>query len=180
MTQEETPQIDIKQTSIKYDYNVLLEKLNKQMDILIGIQYGYSTHTQKYNYNKYLFAILKNIENICESFNKHYEVTNEEFKSIEEKIQEIRKVLKKEVEPTLYVEDMTFDDIIGVLLNDLLDIIFNLSLWEDDDIEDNNDNDDDDDESEDEEFLESNSQIPDHASIINIENDNKKRKCNVI
>ena len=178
MTQEETPQINIKQTSIKYDYNVLLEKLNKQMDILIGIQYGYSTHTQKYNYNKYLFAILKNIENICESFNKHYEVTNEEFKSIGKKIQEIREVLKNNLD--LKYENRNFNEIISVLLNDLLDIIFNLSLWEDDDIEDNNDNDDDDDESEDEEFLESNSQIPDHASIINIENDNKKRKCNVI
>lgn len=178
MTQEETPQINIKQTSIKYDYNVLLEKLNKQMDIVIAIQYGYTTHNRhKYNYNKYLFAILKNIENICESFNRHHEVTNEEFKLIKDKIQEIREVLKNNL--GLKYENMNFNELMGVLLNDLLDIIFNLSLWEDDDIEDNN-NDNDDDESEDEEFLESNSQIPDHASIINIENDNKKRKCNVI
>ena len=165
MTQEETPQIDIKQTSIKYDYNVLLEKLNKQMDILIAIQFGYSTHNTKHNYNKYLFAILKNIENICESFNRHYKVTNEEFKSIKDKIQEIRDVLKNNL--NMKFNELMFNELMGVLLNDLLDIIFNLNLWEDD-------------ESEDEEFLESNSQIPDHASIINIENDNKKRKCNVI
>lgn len=173
MTQEE---LNIKQTSIQYDYSVLLSKLNKQMDILIAIQYGYSTHTQKYNYNKYLFAILKNIENICDAFNKHYEITKVEFKSIQDKIQEIRKVLKNEIQPSSYDENMSFDDVLGILLNDLLDYIFNLSLWEDDDIEDN----DDDDDSEDDEFLESNSQIPDHASIINIENDSKKRKCNVI
>lgn len=178
MTQEETT-LEFKQTTIKYDYDVLLEKLNKQMDVLIGIQYGYSTHSHKHNYNKYLFAILKNIQTISESFNRHDDIKDQELKEINEKIQEIRKVLKKEVEPSLYVEDMTFDDVMGVLLNDLLDIIFNLSLWDDreDDLEDDYDNDDD---SEDDEFLESNSQIPDHASIINIENENKKRKCNVI
>lgn len=178
MTQEETT-LEFKQTTIKYDYDVLLEKLNKQMDVLIGIQYGYSTHSHKHNYNKYLFAILKNIQTISESFNRHDDVKDQELKEINEKIQEIRKILRKEVEPSLYVEDMTFDDVMGVLLNDLLDIIFNLSLWDDreDDLEDDYDNDDD---TEDDEFLESNSQIPDHASIINIENENKKRKCNVI
>ena len=178
MTQEETT-FEYKQTTIKYDYDVLLEKLNKQMDVLIGIQYGYSTHSHKHNYNKYLFAILKNIQTIAESFNRHDDVKDQELKEINDKIQEIRKDLKKEVEPSLYVEDMTFDDVMGVLLNDLLDIIFNLSLWDDneDGLEDDYDNDDD---SEDDEFLESNSQIPDHASIINIENENKKRKCNVI
>lgn len=178
MTQEETT-LEFKQTTIKYDYDVLLEKLNKQMDVLIGIQYGYSTHSHKHNYNKYLFAILKNIQTISESFNRHNDVKDQELKEINEKIQEIRKVLKNEVEPTIYDENMTFNDIMGVLLNDLLDIIFNLSLWDDreDDLEDDYDNDDD---SEDDEFLEANSQIPDHASIINIENENKKRKCNVI
>lgn len=177
MTQEETPQIDIKQTSIKYDYKVLLEKLNKQMDVLISIQFGYSNHTLKRNYNKYLFAILKNIENICQSFNRHYEVTNEEFKTIEDKIKEIRDVLKNNL--NLNFNELMYNELMSVLLNDLLEIIFNLSLWEDYDIEDDDD-DDDDNESEDEKFIESNSQIPDHASIINIENDNKKRKCNVI
>ena len=177
MAQEEAT-LEYKQTTVKYDYDVLLEKLNKQMDILIGIQYGYSTHSpHKHNYNKYLFAILKNIQTITESFNKHNDVKDQEFKEINDKIQEIRKVLKNEVEPTIYDENMTFDDIMGILLNDLLDIIFNLSLWQDD-LEDDDDNDDDD--SEDDEFLEANSQIPDHASIINIENENKKRKCNVI
>ena len=175
MTQEETT-LEFKQTTIKYDYDVLLEKLNKQMDVLIGIQYGYSTHSHKHNYNKYLFAILKNIQTITESFNRHDDVKDQELKEINDKIQEIRKVLKNEVEPTIYDENMTFDDIMGILLNDLLDIIFNLSLWQDD-LEDDDDNDDD---SEDDEFLEANSQIPDHASIINIENENKKRKCNVI
>lgn len=178
MTQEETT-LEFKQTTIKYDYDVLLEKLNKQMDVLIAIQYGYSTHSHKHNYNKYLFAILKNIQTITESFNKHYDVKDQELKEINDKIQEIRKVLKHEVEPTIYDENMTFDDIMGVLLNDLLDVIFNLSLWQDDDIEENNDDENDDD-SEDDEFLEMNSQIPDHASIINIENENKKRKCNLI
>lgn len=176
MTQEEAT-LEYKQTTIKYDYDVLLEKLNKQMDILIAIQYGYSTHSHKHNYNKYLFAILKNIQTITESFNKHDDVKDQELKNINEKIQEIRKVLKNEVEPTIYDENMTFDDIMGILLNDLLDIIFNLSLWQDDLEEDDNSVDDD---SEDDEFLEVNSQIPDHASIINIENENKKRKCNVI
>lgn len=176
MAQEEAT-LEYKQTTIKYDYDVLLEKLNKQMDILIAIQYGYSTHSHKHNYNKYLFAILKNIQTITESFNKHDDVKDQELKNINEKIQEIRKVLKNEVEPTIYDENMTFDDIMGILLNDLLDIIFNLSLWQDDLEEDDNSVDDD---SEDDEFLEANSQIPDHASIINIENENKKRKCNVI
>lgn len=175
MTQEEAT-LEYKQTTIKYDYDVLLEKLNKQMDILIAIQYGYSTHSHKHNYNKYLFAILKNIQTITESFNRHDDVKDQELKEINDKIQEIRKVLKNEVEPSIYDENMTFDDIMGILLNDLLDIIFNLSLWQDD-LEDDDDNDDD---SEDDEFLEANSQIPDHASIINIENENKKRKCNVI
>lgn len=178
MTQEETT-LEFKQTTIKYDYDVLLEKLNKQMDVLIAIQYGYSTHSHKHNYNKYLFAILKNIQTITESFNKHDDIKDQELKEINNKIQEIRKVLKHEVEPTIYDENMTFDDIMGVLLNDLLDVIFNLSLWQDDDIEENNDDENDDD-SEDDEFLEMNSQIPDHASIINIENENKKRKCNLI
>lgn len=175
MAQEEAT-LEYKQTTIKYDYDVLLEKLNKQMDILIAIQYGYSTHSHKHNYNKYLFAILKNIQTITESFNRHDDVKDQELKEINDKIQEIRKVLKNEVEPSIYDENMTFDDIMGILLNDLLDIIFNLSLWQDD-LEDDDDNDDD---SEDDEFLEANSQIPDHASIINIENENKKRKCNVI
>lgn len=175
MAQEEAT-LEYKQTTIKYDYDVLLEKLNKQMDILIAIQYGYSTHSHKHNYNKYLFAILKNIQTITESFNKHDDVKDQELKEINDKIQEIRKVLKNEVEPTIYDENMTFDDIMGILLNDLLDIIFNLSLWQDD-LEDDDENDDD---SEDDEFLEANSQIPDHASIINIENENKKRKCNLI
>jgi len=178
MTQEEAT-LEFKQTTIKYDYDVLLEKLNKQMDVLIGIQYGYSTHSHKHNYNKYLFAILKNIQTISESFNRHDDVKDQELKEINEKIQEIRKVLKNEIVPSSYDENMTFDEIMGILLNDLLDIIFNLSLWDDreDYLEDDYDNDDD---SEDDEFLESNSQIPDHASIINIENENKKRKCNVI
>ena len=52
MAQEEAT-LEYKQTTIKYDYDVLLEKLNKQMDILIAIQYGYSTHSHKHNYNKY-------------------------------------------------------------------------------------------------------------------------------
>lgn len=176
MAQEEAT-LEYKQTTIKYDYDVLLEKLNKQMDILIAIQYGYSTHSHKHNYNKYLFAILKNIQTITESFNRHDDVKDQELKEINDKIQEIRKVLKNEVEPSIYDENMTFDDIMGILLNDLLDIIFNLSLWQDD-LEDDDEIDDDD--SEDDEFLEANSQIPDHASIINIENENKKRKCNVI
>lgn len=178
MTQEET-QLNIRQTTIPYNYDVLLERLNKQMDIVIGIQYGYSTNSHKHNYNKYLFAILKNIQTITESFNRHNEITDREYKLIDDKIQEIRKVLKNEIEPSLYVEDMTFNDIMSVLLNDLLDCIFNLSLWEDD-YDENIDDDDDNDDSEDDEFLEANSQIPDHASIINVENDNKKRKCNVI
>lgn len=176
MAQEEAA-LEYKQTTIKYDYDVLLEKLNKQMDILIAISYNYTTHERKYNYNKYLFAILKNIQTITESFNRHDDVKDQELKEINDKIQEIRKVLKNEVEPTIYDENMTFDDIMSILLNDLLDIIFNLSLWQDDDLEDDDNNDDD---SEDDEFLEANSQIPDHASIINIENENKKRKCNVI
>lgn len=176
MAQEEAT-LEYKQTTIKYDYDVLLEKLNKQMDILIAISYNYTTHEKKYNYNKYLFAILKNIQTITESFNRHDDVKDQELKEINDKIQEIRKVLKNEVEPSIYDENMTFDDIMGILLNDLLDIIFNLSLWQDD-LEDDDDNDDDD--SEDDEFLEANSQIPDHASIINVENENKKRKCNVI
>lgn len=180
MTQEETPQINIKQTTIPYNYNVLIQKLDKQMDIIITLSYNYSIHQKNFNYNKYLFAILKNIQNITESLNKHYEVTNEEFKLIKDKIEEIRKVLKNEIQPTSYDENITFDDIMGILLNDLVDLIFNLNLWEDDDVEEMLDNDNDDNDSEDDEFIKRNSQIPDHASIINIENDNKKRKCNVI
>lgn len=175
MTQEEVL-LDIKQTTIPYDYNVLLEKLNKQMDIVIAIQYGYSTNSHKYNYNKYLFAILRNIQTISESFNKHNEITDSELKYIHDKIDEIRKVLKNEIQPSSYDEDMTFNNVMGILLNDLLDSIFNLSLWEDD----CSCYDDDEDDSEDEEFINENSQIPDHASIINVENENKKRKCNVI
>lgn len=179
MTQEET-QLNIRQTTIPYNYDVLLERLNKQMDIVIGIQYGYSTNSHKHNYNKYLFAILKNIQTITESFNRHNEITDQEYKLIDDKIQEIRKVLKNEY-GLLYVEDITFNELMGVLLNDLLDLIFNLNLWkDDDDVEETLDNNDDDSDSEDDEFLEVNSQIPDHASIINVENDNKKRKCNLI
>lgn len=179
MAQEEAT-LELKQTTIKYDYDVLLEKLNKQMDILIGLQYGYSTHSHKRNYNKYLFIILKNIQTISESFNRHEDIKDQELKEINNKIEEIRKALKNDY-GLIYVEDITFDELIGVLLNDLLDIIFNLSLWDDreDYIEDDY-NSDDEDEEEDDEFLEANSQIPDHASIINVENDNKKRKCNVI
>lgn len=175
MTQEET-QLNIRQTTISYDYDVLLERLNKQMDVVIAIQYGYSTHSHKHNYNKYLFAILKNIQTITESFNRHNEITDHEYKLIDDKIQEIRKVLKNEIVPSSYDENMTFDDVMGILLNDLLDCIFNLSLWEDDYYND----DEDDDDSEDDEFINENSEIPDHTSIINVDNDNKKRKCNVI
>ena len=176
MTQEEAL-LNIKQTTIPYDYNVLLEKLNKQMDIVIAISYNYTTHERKYNYNKYLFAILRNIQTISESFNKHNEITDSELKYIHDKIDEIRKVLKNEIQPSSYDENMTFDDVMGILLNDLLDSIFNLSLWEDDY---NYDDDDEDDDGEDDEFINENSQIPDHASIINVENENKKRKCNLI
>lgn len=178
MTQEDI-QLNIRQTTIPYNYDVLLERLNKQMDVVIAIQYGYSTHSHKHNYNKYLFAILKNIQTITESFNRHNEIADREYKLINDKIQEIRKVLKNEIVPSSYDENMTFDDVMGILLNDLLDCIFNLSLWEDneDDLEDDYDNDDD---SEDDEFINENSEIPDHTSIINVENDNKKRKCNVI
>ena len=176
MTQEEVL-LNIKQTTIPYDYNVLLEKLNKQMDIVIAIQYGYTTcNRHKYNYNKYLFAILRNIQTISESFNKHNEITDSELKYIRDKIDEIRKVLKSEIQPSSYDDNMTFDEVMGILLNDLLDTMFNLSLWEDDYDNDDEDNDD----GEDDEFINENSQIPDHASIINVENENKKRKCNVI
>lgn len=176
MTQEDST-LNIKQTTIPYDYNVLIQKLDKQMDIIITLSYKYSIHQKSFNYNKYLFAILKNIQNITESLNRHYEVTDEEFKVINEKIEEIRKVLKNEL--GLKYEKLDFDDLMGILLNDLVDIIFNLNLWEDDDIEETLDNDNDDGyEEEDDEFIKRNSHVPDHASIINIENDNKKRKCN--
>ena len=48
MTQEDV-QLNIRQTTIPYNYDVLLERLNKQMDIVIAIQYGYSTHSHKHN-----------------------------------------------------------------------------------------------------------------------------------
>lgn len=173
MTQED---INITPTFIKYDQDVLVDKLNQQMDTLMGLQYKFATHTYKDYHKKYLRAVLQNIQTICQCFYEHELVKKEEIEEINEKIKIIISMVKS--------QENAIPTFVNIYISELIDIIFLLDIYNDEDAEEGDVTDIDDDEEDediDEEKIEeelNNKVASDHASIINIENEHKKRKCN--
>lgn len=174
MTQED---INITQTFIKYDQNVLMDKLNQQMDTLMGLQYKFSNNTKKDYHKKYLLAVLQNVQTICDCFFKHNLINNEEIEKINDHIKTLRPLLKTN---ETNISGMSTDDLICIYISDLIDVIFLLDIYEDEIEEEEDVEEDDDDADFDNAKIEeelNNKTISDHASIINIENEFKKRKC---
>lgn len=179
MTQND---IELTPTYIKYDEKLLVDKLNQQIETIMGLQYKFSSHTKKDYHKKYLSVVLQNIHTISECFSNHSLVKQEELKKIDEKIEMIKKLLIiSNKDDTVSKFHWDADELISIYISELLDILFLLDIYDDgedieEELEDSEDECEADPTQEIEEELK-NKPLSDHASVINIENDNKKRKC---
>jgi len=167
---------NIQRKFIPYDKETVIDKLEENLDAIL--KYWTGCESEKNNIfknNTYLHtrdfirSRIENIYNLLSSLSYNNVLPWEEFNEFIKDYNTIKKEFEKEKAP---MEEKDWEThLLTVSL--YIDTVLSLSVFNDDENDTSDDNSDSDDEYNDEnnEFI-----VPDNVSIININNENKKRK----
>ena len=154
-----------------YNKEDVIDKINESLDSILKYFKATFDENKKIIENlhliEYIQSRIENISNLLASLHFHDEINTEEYEDCVANYLMIREEFEKPIDKINLKERLN-------ILQDYIDSVLDLSIYDDENEEEDNDNEDDDELPNSKDI--SSEDIPDNISIINVNSDSKKRK----